>query len=65
MEHKYTAIVPYKDLGWMNGWGDNQPVEFKKCIKAGHQRRVEKTGSCLSVVYCDICEMYYSVDSSD
>ena len=58
----------YKNLGCMNWWhseGEDAPPEAQKCFDAGHSHIAENIGNCWTKYYCDICKIYYDVDSSD
>lgn len=70
-----------KNLGCMNGWearvwtlpngekhvekADTTPQEFKDCSSKGHVRDRVSIGRCRSHVSCPICNIEYTVDSSD
>jgi hypothetical protein len=58
----------YDFLGWMNGWDwDDKPAQYLQCQEAGHQThevRHSHRGSD-TTIYCDICKIWYKVDSSD
>ena len=44
---------------------DTTPDEFKKCAKLGHKIGERKIGHCLHRCSCGICDITYTVDSSD
>lgn len=50
----------------MNGWGSNEPEEYKKCSAAGHRR--EETNDyfhCTHSVVCHECKLVWHYDSGD
>ncbi len=64
----------YKDLGYMNGWEYEvkdgvahftKAKEYNFCREQGHQLRSINRGRCDNRYICDICKIYYDVDSSD
>ncbi len=67
MEKKFTRVVPFKDLGCMNGWGKDTPEEYKVCCRGNHFKYMEvtKLGNCWTQYTCPICKIVYNVDSSD
>jgi hypothetical protein len=71
----------YTSLGCMNSWEkrvwtlsdgskkvekeDTTPMEYTKCVMSGHNHKQTKLGECLYSYYCPICNIGYTVDSSD
>lgn len=52
----------FRDLGWMNGWGDERPKELAFCA---HQLRTRHNDvRCVSLSYCEHCRFFFQVDSS-
>lgn len=67
-------IEDYKNLGYANSWKEysdielifrTSPVEYLKCINAGHELRKENIGKCQTQVFCDICKITWKYDSGD
>lgn len=54
----------YKHLGAANGWL-MQPQELKECEKQRHKQKEQQLGNCYHEYTCDICNIKYTVDSSD
>jgi hypothetical protein len=56
-----------KDLGTANGWSEN--CEEKQLVQAcwdkKHVQRSINLGRCYNKYVCDICQITYTVDSSD
>jgi hypothetical protein len=66
MEKKFTRVVPFKNLGCMNGWKIGEtPKEYCECWSKGHKQTQIKLGECWYEYYCEICKIVYDVDSSD
>lgn len=65
-EHK-SVKNEIKDLGCMNGWGDNVPEEYRLCCRGNHYKHVEvvSLGRCWSQYTCKVCGIRYNIDSSD
>jgi hypothetical protein len=56
----------YKYLGWRNNWKE-EPKEYLNCIKKEHSVKdisLSNRGSD-NVISCDICKIYWELDSSD
>jgi hypothetical protein len=54
-----------KDLGYLNGWYDNPPQEYKNCKDKGHKTEQKTIGRCLNEYTCKECDIKYTVDSGD
>jgi hypothetical protein len=56
-----------KSLGWMNGWKDNDPPEeYKRCVELNHRiKRAVNHTRCLTIECCEICKIYWMIDSGD
>ena len=54
-----------KDLGYMNGWGDNIPEEFKEALDKGYEITEKRIGRCLHEYTCEKGDFRYLIDSSD
>ena len=59
------TVSEMKDLGYMNGWGDNIPEEFKKALEKGYKITEKRIGPCLHEYTCEQGGFYYRIDSSD
>ncbi len=60
----------YKSLGWANSWTtkDKLPQEFSDCMGKGHVRdnkhQVLRMSDGTAMERCQICKIYWKVDSS-
>ena len=52
------------DLGWMNGWGQDKPQEYRNCTHDDQWERT-KLGRSIEKVTCRCCKISWCVDSSD
>ena len=51
-------------MGAVNGWLQ-RPTEVAQCEEQGHKTKEERLGDCYYEYTCDICNIKYTVDSSD
>ena len=63
---KMAGLEPvFKDLGWLNGYNNGLPEEYEKCRAQGHKVSGREVGNCAYEYTCNICNITYSIDSSD
>lgn len=56
--------IEYKNLGCANCWREDPP-EYVKCREQKHELNMQNLGRCYNQYSCDICKIYWTVDSSD
>jgi hypothetical protein len=54
----------YEHMGAVNGW-IKRPTKVVQCEQDGHKVKEERLGDCYYEYTCDICNIKYTVDSSD
>jgi hypothetical protein len=52
--------------GYMNTWGDKIPGSVAKCRELNHRINVVSNYQrCITTYSCDICKIYWKIDSGD
>ena len=64
---KELTLKGYKNLGWMNGWGDTLPVEYREHKDKEHTHNIKSFSPRGSheTEWCEHCKIWWNIDMGD
>lgn len=75
LEEERLITQGYNFLGWRNGWGEENPTEYRTCINLAHnyktafpnawQEALHSPRGSDTTQWCTICKIYWKTDMSD